>query len=201
MEMMKKNSMLGSREDMEMPESINPPQTSLGREVDGPDEAMSNTDDNASIPTTMGVKADSDYGSVSQYYHPPLHHTSSAVFQDFVVPQTPAELLAAAKSRQLSSGPDSSADDREMQQGRDLDDISVLTEFSGMDEEEDALSQVTVNTETRTVVTTTTASSTRTNVPGTSQQQTQVKRRSAAVDKHSGLPPVDNGQFKRRRRR
>jgi hypothetical protein len=77
----------------------------------------------------------------------------------------------------------------------DDDDISVLTEFSLMDDEEDSLSQVT----TWTVVTTGTDSTTlprRNSVPV--QPKSATKRRHATI---SLKVPHDNSSFKRRRRR
>lgn len=78
------------------------------------------------------------------------------------------------------------------------DDISVLTEFSGMDEEEDACSQVTATSWT--VVTTSTDSTT---IPTTNttlaMPQPRTKRRNLAFSEN--VFAQNNTPFKRRRKR
>lgn len=178
---------------------------------DEADQEMSQTEDSGSVPTTMGVRlpaldakkgnntATGDGRGGYAYYD---HHrrAPSTDFRDFLIPQTPLEIAALAAADAVRNGL------QDMQQDENSDDISVLTEYSGMEEEEDASSQVTAGTEARTVVTNTTGSTT---IPtrnvgqvatvSSSSQQKIAKRRNAAVDKLNGFPPLDNSQYKRRR--
>ncbi len=169
------------------------------------DQIMSQIEDSGSIPTTMGVRVsllEKGRGTSNEFscFRFPLHRAPSREFREFVIPQTPAAIAAAAAEAVARNS------SQDMQQ--DDDDISVLTEFSGMEEEEDATSQVTAGTEARTVVTTTTGSTT---VPTRNagqmdsfcptEQKKLIKRRNGAVDKNHGLPPMDNSQYKRRRMR
>jgi hypothetical protein len=183
-------------------------------EYDEDDQAMRQMEDSGSIPTTMGVReaflekgegeCDGDGGGGGSYpfLGYTLHRAPSREFREFVIPQTPAALAAAAAevAEEARNGQE------DMQQSDD--DISVLTEFSGMEEEEDASSQVTTGTEARTVVTTTTGSTTiptrhvgQVTATSLQQQHKITKRRNAAVDKNNGFPPMDNSQYKRRRMR
>jgi len=177
------------------------------------DQEMSQAGDSGSIPTTMGVRVsfldkddDWDNPKASEYahYRPPFHRAPSKGFRDFVIPQTPLEMAAAATAGAALNGL------QDMQQDKNDDDISVLTEYSGMEEEEDASSQVTSGTDVRTVVTNTTGSRTvptrnagqEATIPNSSQQQQKLsKRRNVAIDKLNGFPPFDNSQYKRRRMR
>lgn len=159
-------------------------------------------EDTASVPTASAVRAFDGPGGYS-YFSLPLHRAPNTELKskEFVIPRTPTEIAAAAAEA-------TEAALREMQQDDYEDDISILTEFSGMDEEEDASSQVTAGTETRTVVTTTTGSTTiptrnacQLGISATSsRQQYEInKRRNAVMDAKNGLPPLDNSQYKRRR--
>ena len=172
---------------------------------------MSQIEDSGSIPTTMGVRVDlfkekgGDESGAYAFFGYTLRRAPSREFREFVIPQTPAA-LAVAEAEARNGQQDMQQDEN------NNDDISVLTEFSGMEEEEDASSQVTAGTEARTVVTTTTGSTTiptrnigqvfapRSN-PLQKHPRLLAKRRNAAVDKNNGLPPVDNSQYKRQRMR
>lgn len=187
-------------------------------EYDEDDQGMCQLDDSGSIPTTMGVRVSlldkhgdevgGNDGAGYPFFGYTLHRAPSRDFREFVIPQTPAALAAAAA--EAAEEARNGQEDMQQDEGND-DDISVLTEYSGMEEEEDASSQVTAGTEARTVVTTTTGSTTiptrnvgqlEASSASLQKQQQQLKlakRRNAAVDKNNGLPPIDNSQYKRRR--
>jgi hypothetical protein len=140
--------------------------------VDRPQEQdVSMGQDNGSIRTAMSVRA--THGACTL----PLHN--EAVSGSFEIPRG---LPDAGRKKD------------------DEDDISVLTEFSGMEEEEDASSQVTAGTETWTVVTTATDSTT---IPTRNTRQVlpeqTAKRRHGVCE--NGNPLLDNSNFKRRRKR
>lgn len=147
-------------------------------------------EDIESVPTASAVRAFDGPGGYS-YFNFLRRRSPSADLQskEFVIPQTPTEIAAAA----------------DMQQDDFEDDISILTEYSGMEEEEDASSQITAGTEAKTVVTTTTGSTTiptrnaSIGLSAASQQYAMNKRRNALMDANNGLSPMDNSQFKRRR--
>ena len=163
------------------------------------DQAM-DQEDAGSVPTASAVRAYDGPRGYS-YFSLPLHRAptsdSELKSKEFVIPRTPAEIAAATEAAEYAR--------HEMLQDDYEDDISILTEFSGMEEEEDASSQVTAGTETRTVVTTTTGSTT---IPtrnagdlgiSSTSFHTMNKRRNAVVDANHGLPPLDNSQYKRLR--
>jgi len=131
--------------------------------------------DSRSISTTMGVRIPPSNRTAGFPLHAPLRANPIASGESFVIPRGwGCERMKA-----------------------DDDDVSVLTEYSGMEEEEDACSQVTA-AESWTVVTTATDSTT---IPtrniATLKAEQQRKRRVAC---ENGLP-LDNSQFKRRRKR
>ena len=165
------------------------------------DQSM-DQEDAGSVPTASAVQAFDGPGGYS-YFSLPLHRATAPELQskEFVIPRTPAEIAAA--TAEAAEAAENAL--HEMQQDDYEDDISILTEFSGMDEEEDASSQVTAGTETRTVVTTTTGSTT---IPtrnagdlgiSSNSHYTMNKRRNAVVDANHGLPPLDNSHSKRLR--
>ncbi len=129
--------------------------------------------DARSIDTGMGVRATNGSCNI------PLHHHEAAK-ASFEIPR---------------GQPDGRRIDK------DDDNISVLTEFSGMEEEEeDASSQVTKTSESWTVVTTATDSTTiptRNKAPELTQRRT--KRRHAVVSENPFAH--DNASFKRCRKR
>ncbi len=167
------------------------------------DQAMDH-EDAGSVPTTSAVRAFDGPRGYS-YFSLPLHRApttdSELKSKEFVIPRTPAEIAAATAEATEAA----EYARHEMQQDDYEDDISILTEFRGMEEEEDATSQVTAGTETRTVVTTTTGSTT---IPTRNAGDLGIsstsfhglnKRRNAVVDANHGLPPLDNSQYKRLR--
>jgi hypothetical protein len=162
-------------------------------------------EDTGSVPTASAVRAFDGPGGYS-YFSLPLHRAPCTEMKsrEFVIPRTPTEIAAAAAEATEAA----QYARHEMQQDDYEDDISILTEYSGMEEEEDASSQVTAGTETRTVVTTTTGSTTiptcnagQFGISSASSRQPYAmsKRRNAVMDANNGLPPLDNSEFKRRR--
>ena len=160
-------------------------------------------EDIESVPTASAVRAFDGPGGYS-YFNFLRRRSPSADLQskEFVIPQTPTEIAAAAARATEEAAHYAQQD---MQQDDFEDDISILTEYSGMEEEEDASSQITAGTEAKTVVTTTTGSTTiptrnaSIGLSAASQQYTMNKRRNALMDANNGLSPMDNSQFKRRR--
>lgn len=174
-------------------------------QFDQEDQTM-DQEETGSVPTASAVRAFDGPGGYS-YFSLPAHRAPNTELKskEFVIPRTPTEIAAAAAEATEAA----QYARYEMQQDDYEDDISILTEFSGMDEEEDATSQVTAGTETKTVVTTTTGSTTiparnagRLGISSNSsrQQYAMNKRRNAVVDANNGLPPLDNSQYKRRRK-
>lgn len=204
------------------------PRQPLHLEGEPEDDMMGQMTDNGSISSTMCVKASEGDGIPFFHSHAPtpLRTSWTDSFQDFVIPQTPVPSNPGARPTNSCRPPatrlrrDAQLTNVMEDEHLDMeDDISVLTEFSGMEEEEDALSQVTAATEARTVVTTTTgsttvptrnlapvapssvASSTQHSLllPRIPESQRRSKRLSPVADAHHGVPLLDNNQYKRRR--